>query len=155
MVKRNYQVELSGKKIAKAMIKNANVSLKFSAELIREIKGRRVDKAEAFLNRILEKKDFLPLRKYKKKVSHRRGDARSFTKSGRYPVKVAKIWLGLLQSVKANADYAGLDPDNLLITHAFVSQGYRRYSYQNQGRIGGKRRLKKAAHIEIAVREAA
>ena len=46
MTKRSYQVELKGKKIAKAMTKNANVSLKFSLELIREIKGKRVDKAE-------------------------------------------------------------------------------------------------------------
>ena len=155
MTKRSYQVELKGKKIAKAMAKNANVSLKFSLELIREIKGKRVDKAEAFLRRIMEYKEFLPLRAYKKKVAHRRGDARSFTKSGRYPIKVAKIWLSLLESVKANADYAGLDADNLIITHAFASQGYRRYSYQSQGRIGGKRRIKKSAHIEVAVREAA
>ena len=155
MVKRNYQVELKGKKIAKAMTKNANVSLKFSLELIREIKGKRIDKAEAFLRRIRKQEEFLPLRVYKKKVAHRRGDARSFTKSGRYPIKVAKIWLSLLESVKANADYAGLDADNLIITHAFASQGYRRYSYQSQGRIGGKRRIKKSAHIEVAVREAA
>jgi|SRR3989344_7504753 len=155
MVKRNYQIELKGKKIAKAMTKNANVSLKFSLELIREIKGKRLDKSEAFLGRIVDMKEHLPLRVYKKKVAHRRGDARSFTKSGKYPVKTAKIWISLLQSVKANADYAGLDADNLIITHAFASQGYRRYSFQSQGRIGGKRRIKKAAHIEIAVREAA
>ncbi len=155
MVKRDYQIELKGKKIAKAMTKNANVSLKFSLELIREIKGKRVDRAETFLRHIMEQKEFLPLRVYKKKVAHRRGDARSFTKSGRYPIKVAKIWLSLLESVKANADYAGLDADNLIITHAFASQGHRRYSYQSQGRIGGKRRLKKSAHIEVAVREAA
>jgi large subunit ribosomal protein L22 len=155
MVKRNYQVELKGKKIAKAMAKNANVSLKFSLELIREIKGKRVDKAEAFMRRIVDMTEHLPLRVYKKKVAHRRGDAKSFTKSGKYPIKVAKAWLSLLQSVKANADYAGLDADNLIITHAFASQGHRRYGYQSQGRIGGKRRLTKAAHIEVAVREAA
>src|SRR3989344_1642147 len=72
MVKRNYQIELKGKKIAKAMTKNANVSLKFSLELIREIKGKRVDKAEAFLRRIRKQEEFLPLRVYKKKVAHRR-----------------------------------------------------------------------------------
>jgi large subunit ribosomal protein L22 len=155
MVKKNYNFEFSSEeKIAKAFMSNQPISLKYSTELARELKGKRVDKAEKFLERIIRKEEFLPLRRYNKKVAHRKGNAKSFVKSGRFPVKTAKKFLELLNLVKSNADYKGLDPENLLITHVFASQGFRRFSFQPQGRIAGKRRRKKSTHLEIVVMEA-
>ena len=61
----------------------------------------------------------------------------------------------MLNSVKANADYKGLNEENLIIIHAFSSQGFRRRSAQSQGRISGKRRKRKSTHMEVIVREAA
>ncbi|MFH1257182.1 MAG: 50S ribosomal protein L22 [Candidatus Diapherotrites archaeon] len=155
MVKKNYQIEIPNeKKIAKAVAKNAHASLKYSTELVRELKGQRLDRSMEFLQRIMEKKEHLPLRRYKKKVPHRKGETKSFTKTGRYPVKTAGIFSSLLESVKSNADYKGLDAENLLITHMFVSQGFGRIGYQPQGRISGKARRKKAVHLEVVVTEA-
>ncbi len=155
MVKKSYNFEFGDEsKIAKAFHSNANCSTKFAVEMAREIKGKRLGKAERFIQRILEKKEHLPLRKYKKKVAHRKGKAKSFTKSGRYPQKTAKVFLDLLRDVKANADYKGLDAENLLIIHAFASKGFRRLSYQSKGQIGGKRRRRKSTHVEIIAREA-
>jgi len=156
MVKKNYQIEITNpKKAAKVMAKNQNVSLKYSTEMIREIKGKRVGKVEKFLENIILKKDFLPLRKYVKKIGHRKGKARSFTKIGRYPKKLAENFLKILVSLKANADYAGLDSENLLIIHGFASQGFSRATYQSQGRISGKKRKRKSTHIEIVAVEVA
>ncbi len=154
MVKKNYQVQVQGKDCARAIMKNKPVSLKYSLEIISNIKGKRVDKALEYLNRIISKKEFLPLRKYNKKIGHKKGDSKGFTKIGRYPIRCLKAFVELLESVKANADYKGLDSDNLIITHLFASQGYRRVSYQRQGRISGKGRLKKSTHLEVIVREA-
>jgi len=155
MVKQDYQIEISNEKhIAKAILKNQPISTKFSVELARELKGKRVDKAERFLKEVMTMESFLPLRKYRKKVGHRRGNSVSSVKTGRYPIKAAKVFLGLLDTVKANADYKGLDSENLIITHLFASMGFRRISHQHQGRISGKMRRKKATHIEIVVREA-
>ncbi|MBI2598500.1 MAG: 50S ribosomal protein L22 [Candidatus Diapherotrites archaeon] len=155
MVKKNYQVKISDpKKKAYVMAKNQPVSLKYSVELNREIKGKRIDKAETFLKNILEKKDFLPLRKYVHNIAHRKGKAKSFTKTGKYPKRLAKNYLKILENLKANADYKGLDSENLLIVHAFSSQGFRRASNQKQGRIGGKRHQSKSTHIEIVAVEA-
>lgn len=155
MVKKNYQAKLKdSKKIAKAIAKNQRASLKFSTEIVREIKGKRVDSVEKFLQRILEKKEWLPLRRYKKKTGHKKGSAKSFTKIGGTPVGTVRVFLNLLNTVKANADYKGLDADNLIITHVFASQGFRRYSSQSQGRTAGKRRRRKSVHLEIAVVEA-
>ncbi|HZX33946.1 MAG TPA: 50S ribosomal protein L22 [archaeon] len=156
MVKKVYQVQgLYGKKTARAMMKNKPVSLKYSLEIISNIKGNRVEKALAFLHRIANKQEFLPLRKYKKKIGHRKGQAKGFTKVGRYPLRTVKAFIELLESVKSNADFRGLDSENLIILHMFASQGFQRLSYQSQGRISGKRRKKKSAHIEIIVQETA
>ena len=59
-----------------------------------------------------------------------------------------------LEELKSNADYKGLDAENLLIVHGFASQGYARISFQSQGRISGKRRKRKATHLELIAREA-
>jgi len=153
MVKRNYQAEVQGKGIARAFSANSRISLKYATEMCREIRGKRLDKAVAMLERIAEKKDFLPLKKFNRKVAHRKGQSKSGVKSGRYPVKACKAFVALLESVKANADFKGLDSENLLIAHAFSSMGVSRYGMQSKGRIGGKRRKRKSTHIEVIVRE--
>ncbi len=156
MVKKNYQVQLmQHKKTARAMMKNRPVSLKYSVEIISNIKGKRLDKALEWLDRIIRGEEYLPIRKYMKKMGHRKGEAKGFTKTGKYPFRCLKAFVELLKSAKANADYKGLDSENLLITHMFASQGFHRVSYQAQGRISGKMRKSKSTHLEIIVREAA
>lgn len=155
MAKKNYnfQEKLNEKITAKAVKKNANASLKYSTELAREIKGMKVKRAEEFLKNITEKKEFLPLKRYLKKVPHRKGKAKSNTKTGRYPKKTAKEFIELIESAKSNADYKGLNTENLFVKHAFASMGYSRISHQSKGKIAGKRRKKKSAHIEVILQE--
>jgi len=155
MVKKNYnlQEKIKDKITAKAIKKNANVSVKYATEIVREIKGKKVKRAEEFLKNIMDKKEHLPLRKYIKKVAHRKGDAKSNTKSGRYPIKTAKNFLEVLESAKANADYKGLDTENLFIKHGFASKGYSRASHQPKGKISGKPRERKSAHLELILQE--
>lgn len=43
--------------------------------------------------------------------------------AGKYPVKVANHFLSVLESAEANAEYKGLDTENLVITHASAYQG--------------------------------
>lgn len=154
MAKRKYNCKIrDDKKIAKAILSNARCSLKYATEFARELKGMKVGRAEKFLENIIAKKEFLPLRRYNKKVAHRKGRSVSFTKSGRYPKNTAKIILKLIESVKANADYKGLNSENLMIMHFFASKGFSRISYQSKGQISGKRRKRKSTHLEIVVAE--
>ncbi len=150
MVKQNYQSEVTGdgKKVSKVILKNKRASLKYATEFARELKNKPIKKAEALLNDILEKKRYLPLRKYNKKVAHRPGKSESGVKSGRYPTGTTKIFLELMQNLRANADYKGLDSDKLVIKNIFASEGFRRMGYQSQGRISGKRRKRKSIHLE-------
>ncbi len=154
MVKKAYQTEIAKENTARAYSANAGVSIKYATEICNQIKGKPLNKAEAFLGRIASHEEFLPLRKYSKKVAHRKGESKSGVKAGRYPEKTCKAFIGLLGSVKANADFKGLDQEKLQIVHAFASMGFKRSSFQSKGRIGGKRRRKKSTHIEVIVREA-
>ncbi len=155
MVKKTYNIQekTKDKITGKAIKKNANVSLKYSTEIVREIKGKKVKRVEEFLQNIIDKKEFLPLRKYVKKIAHRKGDSKSKTKTGRYPEKTVKAFLELVKSAKANADYKGLETEKLFVKHCFASMGYGKVSHQPKGKIGGKSRVKKAAHIEIILQE--
>ncbi|MFH1751362.1 MAG: 50S ribosomal protein L22 [archaeon] len=155
MAKRNYsfQGDEKEKKIARARASNQPISFKYSAEICREIRGKNVDKAVAFLGRVKEKKDFLPLKRYVGKVAHRKGDSKSGTKTGRFPLKASETFMKLLEAVKSNADYKGLDEKSLKIIHAQANQGFRKQGHQAQGRISGKPRHKKSTHIEVIVKE--
>ena len=116
MVKKDYQAKVGNeKKIARAIAKNQPVSTKFATELCREMRGKTLSSVEERLERIRDGKEFLPLRQYNKKVPHRKGDSSSGVKSGRFPRNLCGVVLKLLESVKANADFKGLDSENLLI----------------------------------------
>jgi len=155
MVKKTYQAKVKNeKKVAKAIAANQAVSTKYATELCREARNKKVSRIQKKLQKILKKEEFLTLRKYNKKVAHRKGESKSGVKSGRFPKNLCTVFLKLLESAKANADFKGLDSENLLISHCFASKGFSRRSVQSKGRIGGKRRKKKSTHIEIIVTEA-
>jgi large subunit ribosomal protein L22 len=155
MVKKNYQAMVGGeKKVARAMAKNQPVSTKYATELCREMRGKRLSDVEKRIERIRDGQEFLPLKQYNKKVPHRKGDSASGVKSGRFPRNLCRAMLKILESVKANADFKGLDSENLLIVHCFASHGFARAGMQAKGKISGKRRYKKSTHIEVIVREA-
>ncbi len=154
MVKKNYQAKVGKEsKTAKAVITNANISLKYATEASNQLRGMYVNKAIAWLTRIMNKEEYLPLKRYHKKVAHRKGEAKSGEKAGRYPQKVTKTLIELLESAKNNADFKGLDSEKLNIIHMFASPGLGRYSHQSKGKIGGKARRTNATHVEVIVSE--
>lgn len=154
MTKKEYQLKIGKEsKTAKAIIKNANISLKYSTEISNQIKGLYLEKVINWLERIKNHEDYLPLKKYNKKVAHRKGNPKNGVKSGRYPEKTINVFIDLLNLAKNNADIKGLNTEKLNILHAFASKGITRYSHQSKGKIGGKTRRKNSTHIEVIVSE--
>ncbi len=149
----NYVGAFDAQRMARAISTNQPASVKYSLEISRCLKGKMLDERFQWLNNIIMGKTFLPLRTYHKKIPHRKGNSLEGTKAGRYPQRTCKVWLNLLQSVRANADVKGMDVKKLQIVHANASQGFQRIRNQSQGRISGKRRKSKSTHIEIVVRE--
>lgn len=110
-----------GKK-AKAAGRSLKISPKHSIEICSAIRGMGVEQAKEYLEDVIEMKKPVPFRRHNKKVGHRRG--LEGWPTGRYPVKAASQILDVLINAEANAEYQGLDTDNLKIEHISSHKGY-------------------------------
>jgi large subunit ribosomal protein L22 len=147
-MKRDYSVELTGEKVAKAQSVNMDVSFKHCAEICREIKGMKLLRAREFLKNVIERKEFVPFRRYNRGVGHRKGGT-----PGRYPEKASKLILKILDNVQANAEFKGMDEEKLKVVHAQAHSGPtydRRFS---KGRW--KRANIETTSVEVIVKEGA
>jgi large subunit ribosomal protein L22 len=108
-------------KIARAIGSEIRVSPKFSAEICREIKGKKLDKAREFLQDVIAMKRAVALKRYKKGVAHRKGLRKAY--AGRYPVKAASRILKVLNAAQANAEYRGLSTEKLYVKHIAAQRG--------------------------------
>ena len=123
MAKINYAFTDDDKaKTAKALGRSLKISPKHAVEICNKIRGMKVEKAEAYLEDVMEMKTAVPFKKHNKKVGHRRGIGGWPT--GRYPVKAAKQILDIIKNAEANAEYKGLDTENLKIIHISSHKGY-------------------------------
>jgi ribosomal protein L22(archaeal)/L17(eukaryotic/archaeal) len=103
---------------AKARAQDQPVSPKFAREVAGMIRGLKVETAVMMLEEVMEKKRAVPLKRYNKRVSHKKGVG-----PGRYPVKASKAILGVVQSAMSNAEYKGLDVSNMAISTISIARG--------------------------------
>lgn len=113
--------DLDPDKTVKCSGRELRISPKAAAEVCRAIKGMKLDEAKRFLEEVIKMKRPVPFKRYKKEVPHRRMDEKWY--AGRYPVKAAKKILKLLEELEANAEYKGMDVENLIIIHAASQRG--------------------------------
>ena len=100
-------------KTAKAILKDANVSWKDCNEVCYTIKNKKVEPAIKYLDKVLNKEDFVPFRRYNKGKGHRLKGI-----PGGWPEKATKLVKGVLENAKANAENKGLNIENTKIIHA-------------------------------------
>jgi large subunit ribosomal protein L22 len=143
--------ELDPEKTAKASGREIRVSHKNTREVCRAIKGMNLANAKEYLRNVINKKQAVPFRRYKKKAGHRRGLEKTF--AGKYPIKSAKKVLIVIESAEANAENKGLDLDRLRIMHAAAYPGMKikRYTPRAHGRSAPK--YDTLTHIEIVLDE--
>ena len=103
---------------AKAMGKELKISPKKAYELANAIRGKKVEKAKAYLEQVIEKKVAVPYKRYKKGIPHRRG-----MDAGRYPVNAAKSFLKVIQNAESSANKKNLPKEKLKIVHLSVNRG--------------------------------
>ncbi|MCS7118954.1 MAG: 50S ribosomal protein L22 [Archaeoglobaceae archaeon] len=115
----SYEVEDETKAV-KAMGFEIPMSFKHAVEICREIKGKNIPKAMRFLEEVIDMRFPVPMRRYKKKVAHK-NVPRWY--AGRYPQKAAKEILKVLKNLKSNAEYKGLNIEELIIVHAQAKRG--------------------------------
>ena len=94
------------------------ISPKKTYEVLNAIRGKRLVDARKFLEDVVALKQAVPFRRYNQETAHKRGIG-----PGRYPKKVARSILLVLQNAESNAEYEGLDTDQLFIYVAASSRG--------------------------------
>jgi LSU ribosomal protein L22P len=113
------------RKTAKAALRDVSMSYKATVETLRLIRGRRLEDAKRILEEVVRMERPVPFRRFNRKVAHKKG----IPGAGRYPVKVAKNLLRLLENLENNAEFKGLDVSRLWIVHAAAHKGPRIRGY--------------------------
>jgi len=125
------------------------ISPKKAREICRMIRGMKVDVALRQLEEVAELKRPVPFaRRNNTGVAHKKGVG-----PGRYPKKPAEAIIRVVESAKHNAEYKGLDADNLRIkvitanlgrtTPGYMPRAYGRSTPWNQQTV----------NIEVIVEE--
>jgi large subunit ribosomal protein L22 len=143
--------DLDPEKTAKVGGRELRISPKHAREICNTIKGMKLDKAKTFLEQVIAKKTPVPYRRYNLKVAHRHG-AQKFS-AGRYPVKAAKHILRLLEGAEANAEFKGLDVENLRIIHASAYPGMKIKRSIERAMGRGSPRFETLTHVELVLEQ--
>ncbi|WP_207589541.1 50S ribosomal protein L22 [Halomontanus rarus] len=111
----NYSVDADPDSTAKAMLRERHMSHKHSKEVAREIKGKTVGDAQAYLQDVIDEKQSVPFKSHNSGAGHR-SDIDGWD-AGKYPEKVSGEFLDLLENVVANAAHQGFDGESMVIEH--------------------------------------
>jgi large subunit ribosomal protein L22 len=152
MARIDYSQKISGDNIAKAKANEINMSPKHSIEIATFIRHQRVNDAIAYLNDVVGLKKAIPFRRFNRNVAHKRGLPGNWD-AGRYPVKASKAYIRVLESVKKNAEYIGLDADNLEIIHVSANRGRAQKSFFPRAMGRATPKVRESVNIEVIVRE--
>jgi large subunit ribosomal protein L22 len=152
MARIDYSQKISGENIAKAKANELNMSPKHSIEIATFIRHQRVNDAIAYLNEVVGLKKAIPFRRFNRNVAHKRGLPGNWD-AGRYPVKASKAYIRVLESVKKNAEYIGLDADNLEIIHVSANRGRAQKSFFPRAMGRATPKVRETVNLEVVVRE--
>ena len=140
-------------KAAKAKGNDMRIHFKNTYEVADAIRGMQLEKAQRYLQDVIEHKQCIPFRKYAA-TAGRTAQAHPFNVTqGRWPKKSCEHLLDLLENARANADAKGLDLKKTYITHIQVNRAPkgRRRSFKAHGRI--KDWCSSNCHVELFVTE--
>ncbi|MCS3924745.1 50S ribosomal protein L22 [Methanosalsum natronophilum] len=119
MARIKYTVELEEDSTSRAMGSELHISPKKSRELAKAIKGKRTKAARKYLEDVTALKQAVPFKRHCDSLGHKKGSMAA----GRYPVKVAHEFLKILKNAESNAEYKGLDSENMYIAHVAAKRG--------------------------------
>ena len=120
MKKIDYSVKMDLENTARAIGRELDISPKASVEVCREIRNMKVEDAIALLERVKTLMTPIRYKRYNKQVGHRKG--KKFG-AGRYPQKTASAIQDVIEHAQHNAEYKGLDSENMKIVHISSNRG--------------------------------
>jgi len=116
--------------VAKASGRELRVKFKDCVEICAAIQGMNAKKAETYLQNVLDKKDYIPIKKTKTQRGHKPG----MKPYGAQPVKAVAAVLDVLKAAIANAEFRGLDVENCKVASALAQRGHKLRRVRPQGR---------------------
>ncbi len=143
-----YVLETDKKKSARATSVDTPISPRDALEIVRTVKGMKLESAKDYLERVISKKSAVPYRKFLDSVSHKRGVG-----PGRYPIKAAKYILETINNAENNAEFKELDSEKLVIKSAVAQPAspIKYYTYKAFGSSG--KFYRERVHIQIILEE--
>lgn len=138
-----YSFQKYNANMAKAVGLSLPISMKQSREICNFIREKNVQKVKEILEKVTNKELAVPFTRFNRDVGHKKGIA-----AGRYPAKAASEIKKLVENVEANAQFKGLNVNNLVIVHAIVKNAARPFHFGRQ-----RGRKMRRAHVEIIVEE--
>ncbi|MHA1776264.1 MAG: 50S ribosomal protein L22 [Promethearchaeota archaeon] len=152
----NWKISVQGldpDRTAIAVGRELDVSPKNTREVCNTIKGMKLETAKSYLEDVILMKKPVPFKRYNKKVGHRHGLKRFKFASGRFPEKSARMVYEVLMNAESNAEYKGLDPERLKITHSAVMRGRKIKKYIERAHGRSTPYFRVLTHIEIVLTE--
>ncbi len=134
---------------ARGSLREVDVSPKDARELAVYLKGKSIDRARAELQEVISMKRLVPFRRYNLKMAHHVVDG---FRTGKYPIKAAKLYLKLLDNIESVADFKGLEPSNMVLVHvaAYPGRKIKRNVPRAFGRSSPKNKV--LVHMEMVAR---
>ena len=149
MTKLGYSAQdLDDETTARAIGRDLQISPKKAVEVCRAIRGKTVEDAKAYLERVIALTQAVPMKRHKMMVAHKPGIG-----PGRYPVKVARHFLKVLQSAEENAGYKGLDVDNMRIKVMAAHKGSTTKGYMPRAHGSSSPWNQETVNLEVVLEE--
>jgi len=133
---------------SRALGKEYSVSPKKCREVCKMLTGMKVEEAKKYLKDVAELKTPVPYTRFKMYLS-----PKPKVGPGRYPKKAALAILRVLESAQSNAEYKGLEADNMRVKLAAAHRGRIEKSYMPRAQGRSTPWNEQTTNIEIILEE--
>ena len=143
-----YTQETDAENTSRALGKEMSVSPKHCREVCKMLTGMKVEDAKKYLEEVIELKRAVPYTRFKMYVN-----PKPKIGPGRYPKNAAKAILRVLQSAQSNAEYKGLDAENMRVKVAAAHRGRIQKSFMPRAQGRSTPWNEQTTNIEIILEE--
>ena len=143
-----YTQETDPETTSRAIGKEFSVSAKRCREVCKMLKGMKVEDAKKYLKGVMDLEIAVPYTRFKMFLN-----PKPKVGPARYPHKAAKAILRVLESAQSNAEYKGLEADNMRIKVAAAHRGRIEKSYMPRAQGRSSPWNEQTTNIEIVLEE--
>ncbi len=143
-----YSQKTNPETTSKALGVEISVSPKHCREVCKMLVGKKVEDAKKYLQGVIDLKTPVPYTRFKMFLN-----PKPKVGPGRYPKKAAQAILRVVESAQSNAEYKGLEADNMRIKVAAAHRGRIEKSYMPRAQGRSTPWNEQTTNIEIILEE--